>query len=151
MVKCSPRQPFTHLISSGHRDSASDEQQESFAPILPVEIIHIIYNYVQTDSLAPEQRTLNNLSLVCRSWYAALVCLLYNSSHYDESRLQRFVKTICCPVDAKRPNNGLAGHIHTLDLERLYGNANRSLVAKLLAKARHSLRVFLGPPVSTFS
>ena len=147
MVKCSPRQPPTHLDDPKGKDRASDEQQESFAPILPVEIIHRIYHYVEKDTLASQQRTLKDLSLVCRSWYAAFVCLLYNSLHYDKSRFQRFVRTICCPVDAKRPNNGLAGHIHTLNLENLYEDASRSLVAKLLSKTRHSLRVFCAPPV----
>lgn len=147
MVKCPPRQPSTHLDHPKGKDRPSHEQQESFAPILPVKIIHRIYHYVENDSSASEQRILNNLSLVCRSWYAAFVCLLYNSIHCDKSRFQRFVETICCRVNAKRPKNGLAGHIHTLNLEELYENASKSLLAKLLGKTRHNLRVFCAPPV----
>lgn len=145
MVKCGPRSS-----ASSHHDvavvvAADVEKPESYAPILPPEIIIEIYYYNRT--LMLRKLILHVMCLVCRSWYVALVGFLYNSHHVHPSNFRRFVDVICSPTNAKTPNNGLADLVHTLDFRGFRRSAAKTSMKRLLSRVRNTLERFYAPPL----
>ena len=144
MVKCSPRKLVALSEASLSRPDGSVVYSKPFAPVLPLEIILHIFEYLGPYG-SDLQPALNKLSLVCRSWYAAFVCSLYNSPHVKGSRFHRFVDVLCAPVNAKSQRSGLAEHVHVLDLAALVDEGGGSPTAKLFRTVRMSLERFVAP------
>lgn len=150
MAKCSLGKPFASSNVQVDEVNGESTKPQLFAPTLPVELILLIFESV-APSLSRAQPTLSRMCLVCRSWYAALVCPLYNSGHICQSRFRRFVETICSPVHARAPRNGLADHIYILDLAFLLDMGGKALTKRLLGRLRFSLKTFVAPRLSSFS
>lgn len=154
MVKCSPRQSKTLNKQDCSQSDGSVVHVKPFAPQLPLEIILHIFEYTRwrngdrittwDDRMQP---LLNTLSQVCRSWYAAFICYLYNSSHVKGSRYHRFVNVICAPVNAKSRRSGLAEHIKRLDLIAFLDEGGGSPTAKLIRRVKSNLIEFMAPQV----
>ena len=144
MVKCGPRPSLIDRHDLTDVVAADAEKPERYAPVLPVEIIHEIYDQAKI-STRFQKCILPTMCLVCRSWYAALIGFLYNFPHMQMSRFRRFVDVICSPTNAKTPYNGLADLVHSLDLVRVRESAAKTLMKRLLNRVRHTLEFFVAP------
>ena len=144
MVKCAPKPSLTDRLDLTDLVAADAEKPEHYAPVLPVEIIHEIYDQAKVSTLF-QRCILHTMCLVCRSWYAALVGFLYNSPHNHMSRFRRFVDVICSPTNAQTPNNGLADLIHSLDFGWFRKSTLKIPMKRLLNRVRHRLETFIAP------
>lgn len=144
MVKYGPGPSLTDCHDLTDVVAADAEEPERYAPVLPVEMIHEIYDQAKVFTLC-QRRILHTMCLVCRSWYAALVGFLYNSPHLQMSRFRRFVDVICSPTNAKTPNNGLADLIYCLDFGWFQKSAVKTSMKRLLNRVRHTLETFIAP------
>ena len=147
MIKCCSR----HALPPG--SDMALQQRERVAPSLPTEIIIHISEHVKRFGPKNSSHTkkLRAICLVCRAWYAALVRVLYNSPHRDQSRFQRFVETICSPVNVHASKNGLADVIHTIDLRSLCANPGKFTTVRLVSRVRQNLHVFMASHLMSFS
>lgn len=115
---------------------------------LPAELLLHVFSYLGP-SLLERQSALHACCLVCRRWYVTAVPMLYEHPLNLERCFDRFAAAILSPRSPHAPKSELLGrYLRFLDMSQLVHHSSNSVTAKLLARTKDGLEVFIAPSLS---
>ncbi|KAF2007539.1 hypothetical protein P154DRAFT_420395 [Amniculicola lignicola CBS 123094] len=117
-----------------------------YSNYLPDELLLEILSYLPTGREG--QHVLAAFCLVSRQWYDIAIDHLYADPYLSGSAYALFVRTICPSINLHIRKSALASLVRTLDLSHIVHQGNKATTARLLARTKASLEVFVAPQAS---
>ncbi|KAF1952607.1 hypothetical protein CC80DRAFT_495144 [Byssothecium circinans] len=121
-------------------------QPPRFANYLPDELLIEILNYIPRD--AEHQHVLATFCMVNRQWYDVGIATLYEAPHLWGAHFDLFVRTLCPSINTRIKKCELAHLVKSLNLSHIVHQSTKAITARLLARTKHSLEVFIAPQAS---
>ncbi|KAF2642978.1 hypothetical protein P280DRAFT_446141 [Massarina eburnea CBS 473.64] len=136
-----------HLTHHTPRDKQPDIlPPPRYANYLPDELLLEILNHIPRD--AENQHGLGTFCAVNRQWYDVGIATLYEAPHLWGAHFDLFVRTLCPSINTRIKKSELAGLVKSLNLSYIVHQSTKAVTARMLARTKHSLEVFIAPQAS---
>ncbi len=120
------------------------------APVyIPHEVLSLICAHVARTQDLETQATMWACCLVCKAWYGSFIARLYQHPILHKRNFNMFANTISSGRRLSVPTDtGLQAFLEHLDMSQVAYESSRALTARLIGRAKGSLRTFTSPAVS---